>query len=950
MFLRRIGIFIGIILLGISGSTAFTQQNLPPPGGYIPIPNFTGTDAGFDFRSAINDRFSGVQAIAPRVGNVTFANLGPEEDGAVLYCSNCQPSLVCSAGGSGAWAHGSMGQWQCNEPMAALKLDGTDVLPPYNGTRTNEKNILDFGAIASSARINCTTTAGQANVTCSGIGTSDFAVNQYVALYGAGPAPTVAQPTGFTAQPTTTTNNPGSATRFTRFAQGCTVQNALAWCSAGSSNCGLSNVSFYEQGQTVTIAGAGPGGTSLTATISALDDGGDDITLSSPASTTVSGAAMTGANCSTSRRYQVFPIDSRGGWGAPTAVMTVNNTASALNWGDWNDVQVNVPQPPNAPNPSYPLPSNIPMAWVFYCAEGTAPLQLCGIEVPTYSFQYNSPNPAPWNDQLIGGSTKGFPTIVTFHDVGRPYGHDVIQGTTPPAGLVKQIAFARILSINGTSVQLSVAPSQTGTFAMGHDNGPNINAAIKASCDTNNRCGTIYTPFEPSLFPVATSIVALRGSGLVLLGGSSPTIAEPSSIGPAGWVWVGALGGTMLELNQEAKPEVDNFSLQSNTANLSGSTMGVTIDMDAFDPGDGLGVSVTSTRPTFRDIYTGQGSVGVRFANINPSNVEFGVFESGIINFAYGPSLLSGSNIGCLINSSNSLGTRFDGTVVSGNIGIWSNLGGFSAVQSPIGAADGIGVFLGGGYGHPVTIDTSRTEHPARFVYSALIGGSSGLQLTLVGNTSTDVRIPGDGDFIALAGGQATVLEGNEFELPQIGTNGDYATDPFPGGIIRAGAQGSVEGRGNYWSTICGDPYSYIGSVNTSGDMCTAPDSSAQHIAPYSRGDGGFRVGTPSGGAMGEGSLNLGGLLFEKGQPLVNWGEASIGSIAALGTSFVNVSWNTAFGDSNYDFSCVVVDNSGFLTVLGSNAKSATSIGIQVKNNDSSTAHSGTASCTAVHH
>jgi hypothetical protein len=949
MFLRRIGIFIGIILLSISGSTAFTQQNLPPPGGYIPIPNFTGTDAGFDFRSAINDRFSGVQAIAPRVGNVTFANLGTEQDGAVLYCTDCQPSLVCSAGGSGAWAHGSMGQWQCNEPMAALKLDGTDVLPPYNGTRTNEKNILDFGAIASTARINCTTTAGQANAVCSGVGTSDFAVNQYVALYGAGPAPTVAQPTGFTLQPTTTTNTPTSATQFTRFAQGCTVQNARAWCTAGSSNCGVSNISFYEQGQTVTIAGAGAGGASLTATISAIDDGASGVTLSTPASTTVSGAAMTGANCSTSRRYQVFPIDSRGGWGTPTSVNTVNNAASALNWGDWVDVQVNVPQPPNAPNPNYPLPSNIPMAWAFYCAEGTAPLQLCGIEVPTYSYQFNSTNPAPWNDQLLGGSTKGFPTIVTFHDLDRPYGHDVIQGTAPPAGPVNQILFARILSINGTTVQLSVAPSQTGTFTMGHDDGPNINAAIKASCDISYRCGTIYTPFAPTLFPVATPIIAQRGSGLLLEGGAAPGGVEPGNGDPSGWLWVGALGGTMLELNQQGKPLIENLSLHAS-ADVNGSTMGVTIDMDGFDPGDGLGIGVTATGPTFHNVHTGQASVGVRLANINTSNVEFGVFEGSVINFAYGQNYISASNIGCLLNSINSLGTRFDGSLMSGNIGIWSNLAGFNAVQSPLGQADGIGVFLGGGYGHPVTIDTSRTEHLQRFVYSAMTGGSAGLQLTLIGNTLDDLRLPSDGDVIALAGSQATVLEGNEFAFAQLGDNGDYTTDQFPGGIIRAGAQGPVEGHGNYWSTICGDPYSFIASVNTSGDMCNAPDSSAQHIASYSRGDGGFRIGSPTGGAMGEGSLNLSGPLFHNGQPLVNWGEAAIASIAASGTAFESVNWNTPFADGNYDFSCVVVDGAGFLSVLGSNSKGATAVGFQVKNSDTSVAHSGTASCIAVHH
>src|ERR1700722_800456 len=107
MYLRRIGILIGIIALGISGSTAFTQSNVPPPGGYIPIPNFTGTDAGLDFRNAINDRFSGAQSIAPRVGNVTFANLGPEQNGSVLYCTDCRPTLVCSGGGSGAWASGN---------------------------------------------------------------------------------------------------------------------------------------------------------------------------------------------------------------------------------------------------------------------------------------------------------------------------------------------------------------------------------------------------------------------------------------------------------------------------------------------------------------------------------------------------------------------------------------------------------------------------------------------------------------------------------------------------------------------------------------------------------------------------------------------------------------------------------------------------------------------------
>ena len=140
----------------------------------------------------------------------------------------------------------------------------------------------------------------------------------------------------------------------------------------------------------------------------------------------------------------------------------------------------------------------------------------------------------------------------------------------------------------------------------------------------------------------------------------------------------------MLQLNQEEKPQVQDLSLQSN-GGVSGSTMGVTIDMDAFDPGDGLGVVLNCGRETFRDTYTGQASVGIRLANINTQNCEFGVLESSIINFVYGPSFVSNSNIGFLLNSSNALGTRIDGSILAGDIGVWSNQAGFYAVQSTMG-------------------------------------------------------------------------------------------------------------------------------------------------------------------------------------------------------------------------------------------------------------------------
>jgi hypothetical protein len=49
--------------------------NQPPPGAYVPIPNYSGVGAGLLFRRAINDRFSGTQRIAPAIAAASFANL-----------------------------------------------------------------------------------------------------------------------------------------------------------------------------------------------------------------------------------------------------------------------------------------------------------------------------------------------------------------------------------------------------------------------------------------------------------------------------------------------------------------------------------------------------------------------------------------------------------------------------------------------------------------------------------------------------------------------------------------------------------------------------------------------------------------------------------------------------------------------------------------------------------
>jgi hypothetical protein len=701
------------------------------------------------------------------------------------------------------------------------------------------ENVLDYGAFPSLNRINCSVQPGQSDIVCPGIANADFMVGHDVVLYGAGNAPTVGQPTGFTATPVTTTSF--AVNQNTRLTPGCTVQNALAWCESGSPVCGVSNVSFYEEGQTVSIEGAGPAGAPLSAQILTLDDTSNSVTLTQQVATTVSGANVVGANCSTTRAYQAYPIDAQGGWGTPTSVLTVNNAASSLNWGNFVDVQVNVPQPPmlSASMPLFPLPNDIPIAWAFYCAEGNNPLQLCGIEVPTFSYNNNNSSPPPWNDNLIGGCQKGFPTVVTFHDIGRPYGHDLVQGSYPPGSTVNEMVFGKVLAINDDTVTLELTGNspiaQSATIIMGHDNGPPVNRAILAACYQN--CGSVYFPNMPNPYPVASPILALRGSGLQLLGTGGATIAEPGTSTGSELLWTGPLGGTLLTLNQQSKPAIENLSLQA----YQGTTMGVSIDIDEWDP-DGDGVQVTTTEPTLLRVYTGQSSVGVRLANINGSNVEFGVFDSSIINWVYGnPPYASGSGIGIVINSANALGTALYSSVIGGEIGLWNNIGGFLDIDSAMGGVDGIGLWIAGGYSHPITLDTVRIEHLARLVFSPNRGNmGAGVQLMITQSTFPDPRIPIDGAFISQTGIGSTDLQNNEFPMPWVGQNSDFSTIQYPQGIVFPGQLSPISAQGNFWSTNCDDPYGELRSsnnpINASDELCLATSGAMQLVPLYATG------------------------------------------------------------------------------------------------------------------
>jgi hypothetical protein len=113
--------FLGSLLaLAAMAGTAAAQ--------YQPIPNFTGIGAGFNFRQAINQRFSGAAPISPQIIGYFFGSLPAEQDGLLAYCKDCTSATSCCGGGTGAgaWAFGQRGQWTCS-------LGGSANLSGYTG-------------------------------------------------------------------------------------------------------------------------------------------------------------------------------------------------------------------------------------------------------------------------------------------------------------------------------------------------------------------------------------------------------------------------------------------------------------------------------------------------------------------------------------------------------------------------------------------------------------------------------------------------------------------------------------------------------------------------------------------------------------------------------------------------------------------------------------------------
>jgi hypothetical protein len=133
-------------LLVVVQGTAHAQYQL--------IPDYQGNGAGFNFRTAINARFSGQVAISPLIVGQYFASLPAEQNGLFGYCADCSATSPCTGGGGGEWYFGEGGIYNCsvNSYNAAVPgaIGGTT---PAAGTFTtlNASSIPSPGPIGGTA-------------------------------------------------------------------------------------------------------------------------------------------------------------------------------------------------------------------------------------------------------------------------------------------------------------------------------------------------------------------------------------------------------------------------------------------------------------------------------------------------------------------------------------------------------------------------------------------------------------------------------------------------------------------------------------------------------------------------------------------------------------------------------------------------------------------------------
>lgn len=109
----QIAIIVCCGLLGCAEQAPITHRPKATLGSAYPPLSTIGV-TGDQFAAAIDQRFQGAVPTSVAPINATFATLPPELDGQSLYCKDCQATVPCAGGGTGALAIGVGGQWACS--------------------------------------------------------------------------------------------------------------------------------------------------------------------------------------------------------------------------------------------------------------------------------------------------------------------------------------------------------------------------------------------------------------------------------------------------------------------------------------------------------------------------------------------------------------------------------------------------------------------------------------------------------------------------------------------------------------------------------------------------------------------------------------------------------------------------------------------------------------------
>jgi hypothetical protein len=436
-------------------------------------------------------------------------------------------------------------------------LNGTDAIGPFNGARSGEKNVADFGIL--SANGSQSTTTGSVTGTALTVGSNSYVNGQWLLIPQAGPTNTEAAPSP---APTVTAVSqdwvPDQVITSAQLNTGATpfiihpVQNNAGshwyWPTAAGTtslliNCQLQSVSCSNSGgptcgTATVIINLGTGCYNLTngaAIVSGLANNG---TLDGTYTITASGSPATSFSfSSSSSSYQngnggivdqypiVWPQGTDGSTVVDGGVTWTKCDSTCSQAYLYKTAFLNINGGESAASSASTSVTNAkPLDNVHnYNIVGTTPDSIAESVVV-----YGNPGGAGYS--LLGAapnSTDNYHTTADYRDNGTTYlnASSTIAGT-PPSSATNNALSAKIVSGGGTrNIVLSAAASNSVSgVSVYPDDAPIFNLAIAAqqyTCQPNTLCGgNVYAPnglyiqSSPILAGSATSGNILSGESL----------------------------------------------------------------------------------------------------------------------------------------------------------------------------------------------------------------------------------------------------------------------------------------------------------------------------------------------------------------------------------------------------------------------------------------------------